>query len=238
MPTPDTNGVPPFADFEDVKRKMNEMVKKYNNLLVNLDSLNVVSLTADHIDAGTINAGVVTIKVDYNTGASITIDSNGMTIYDGTKNTFRVGIDGQVTMTGATVQSTAGSYPRVLMSSSGNVFGVYQSADNYTTLSPDAFGSTPGLVFNNSSGAVGVYLSSGTFIIVSTPGVKIQLSSAQDLELSCGSGYSTSVNSWATFKNRNSNRTLQQDLDDLLLRTASLQAQIDSLDARVSALGG
>lgn len=107
MPTPDTSGLAPFADYEDVKRKVSEIVAKYNNLLVNLDSLNVVSLTADHIDAGTIDANIVTIRSDLTAGAFVQIDGNGMRINNGSFDTFTADINGAVTMTSATIRSLA-----------------------------------------------------------------------------------------------------------------------------------
>ncbi|KWX71626.1 hypothetical protein AMQ84_27275 [Paenibacillus riograndensis] len=115
MPVPDMNGAPPWADFEDIKNKLNELVGKYNNLLVNLDSLNVVSLTADHIDAGTIDANVVTIRSDLTAGAYVQIDGNGMVINDGSMNTFRADITGHVTMTGATIVNnlSSGAYTNI-----------------------------------------------------------------------------------------------------------------------------
>lgn len=167
MPTPDTNGVPPFADFDDVKRKMNEIVQKYNNLLVNLDSLNVVSLTADHIDAGTINADIVTIKADYASGAFIEIGPNGMRINDGTKDTFSVDTDGNVVMTSAIVQSAVG-YPKVVMDPDNNLFGAYKDANNYLEVTPELNGS-PGMYFNVSgSVASGMFADSGQFNIGAT----------------------------------------------------------------------
>lgn len=105
MPIPDLSGVPPWASFDDHQNKLNDIVAKYNNLLVNLDSLNVVSLTADHIDAGTINANVVTIRSDLAAGAFVEINGNGMRINNGSNNTFTADINGMVTMTGATIRN-------------------------------------------------------------------------------------------------------------------------------------
>lgn len=105
MPVPDLSGVPPWAEFNDLKNKINDIVAKYNNLLVNLDSLNVVSITADHIDAGTIDANVVTIRSDLAAGAFVQIDGNGMRINNGTYDTFTADINGFVTMTGAMIRN-------------------------------------------------------------------------------------------------------------------------------------
>lgn len=108
MPIPTFTGLPPFPEFNDVVAKFNKLTSEMQNLFLTLDSLNVVSLTADHIDAGTLDAGVVTVRADYNSGAYIQINSSGMTIYDGTQNTFTVDVNGNVTMTG-TVTADAGT---------------------------------------------------------------------------------------------------------------------------------
>ncbi|MNC03836.1 hypothetical protein D3C75_512600 [compost metagenome] len=115
MPVPDMNGTTPWADFDDLKNKLNELVGKYNNLLVNLDSLNVVSLTADHIDAGTIDANLVTIRSDLTAGAYVQIDGNGMKINNGSFDTFKADITGQVFMTGATIANnlSSGAYTNI-----------------------------------------------------------------------------------------------------------------------------
>jgi hypothetical protein len=84
---------------------MNDLVREFTNLLLNLDSLNVVSLTADHIDAGTINGNVVTIRSNLNDGAYIQIDGTGMTVFDGTGNTLTIDLDGNITMRGTLTAS-------------------------------------------------------------------------------------------------------------------------------------
>ncbi|OPG91346.1 hypothetical protein B2I21_35190 [Chryseobacterium mucoviscidosis] len=137
MPIPDLSGVPPWAEYEDLKNKINDIVAKYNNLLVNLDSLNVVSLTADHIDAGTINANVVTIRSDLAAGAFVEINGGGMRINNGSYDTFTANIGGYVTMTGALIRSKSG-YPMIIMDPDNNLFGAYSSPSNYIQMVPVA----------------------------------------------------------------------------------------------------
>lgn len=141
MPVPDTSGVPPWATFDDLKNKMNELVGKYNNLLVNLDSLNVVSLTAETITTGTLDANRVTIRSDLTAGAYIQIDGNGMTINDGSTDTFRADITGKVTMTGALIRSKTG-YPLVIMDPATDLFGAYQDANNHIRMITNYAGTT------------------------------------------------------------------------------------------------
>lgn len=107
MPLPTFTGLGPRPQFEDVVRKIGELADELTNLMLNLDSLNVVSLTADHIDAGTINAGIVTIRADYTSGAFIELGPNGITINDGSQDVFRADTDGNVTLRG-TIYALAG----------------------------------------------------------------------------------------------------------------------------------
>lgn len=67
-----------------------------------LDSLNIRRLTADKIYTGTLDAGKVTIRSNLNGGAYVVIDGNGITVYDGSQNTFTVDINGNVTINDAT----------------------------------------------------------------------------------------------------------------------------------------
>lgn len=117
-PLPTFTGLPPHATFDDVKNKVNKLTQELTNIMLSLDSLNVVSLTADHIDAGTIDANVVTIRSDLTAGAYIQIDGNGMVINNGSVNTFTADINGAVTMTSATIRSLA-TGERVVIDSTG-----------------------------------------------------------------------------------------------------------------------
>jgi hypothetical protein len=224
MPTPDTNGVPPFADFEMLKSKINELVQKYNNLLVNLDSLNVVSLTADHIDTGTLDAGKVTVHVDYATGASITIDSNGMTINDGTKDTFHVDINGNVVMTSATVQSAAG-YPKVIMDPTGNLFAAYQSATNSLK------------ILSNVAGAPRISMSDGVhsanMTLLSFFGATAFGISADDcnLYLLTDPGFNVVVPDWSQLYSTANAQSLQTALNNL---TAAINANTAAIATKAT----
>lgn len=209
MPIPDTSGVPPFADFDMLKSKINEIVQKYNNLLVNMDSLNVVSLTADHIDAGTIDAGVVTVRADYGTGAYIEIGPTGMTIFDGTKNTFTVTIGGQVTMTGATVQSASG-YPKVELQPTGNLIGAFNTANQNIKFESLSSLSTPAIIFQDG-------LPQGSMSFDSTSG--LSLSAGLNVQLISGANIIllpfgvVKVPSWNELVNDTTEISLQSELN-------------------------
>jgi len=146
VPTPDTQGVPPFADFDMLKSKINEIVQKYNNLLVNLDSLNVVDVTADHISAGTINTNDITISAD-ESGKFYRIDGDGIVANNGTVNTLLFDLaTGLMTLTSVLVQSSIG-YPKVELNSATNLIAAVSAPGVYAGFVPSpGFGSVPSLV--------------------------------------------------------------------------------------------
>lgn len=210
MPIPTFTQLRPNPEFNDIVQKFNTIVQEMQNILLTLDSLNVVSL----------NAGTV-IVYDLDGGpGTITLTKDGMIINNGTRDTFTVDINGNVTMTGALVRSAEG-YPRVELNSTSNLIGAYQDTDSYLAIRPDAFGSSPGFVFNDNTKTALIYLLTGISDVLSiiTPSGQagISVSSGKDLSLSCNasSGYVISVNSWTNFVNRATGHTLQQDLNSL-----------------------
>jgi len=212
VPVPDLSGVPPWAEFNDLKNKINDIVAKYNNLLVNLDSLNVVSLTADHIDTGTLDANVVTIRSDLTAGAFIQINGSGMVINNGSYNTFTANINGFVTMTGALIQSQSG-YPRVVMDPANELLGAYKTSNNFISIYSPVERLSPVVRF--SAGGSNSYLfydpSDNRFSLSSTSAI-INISTSPRIELFSGD---VRVISWNSFYNNTSGLNLQQELTSL-----------------------
>lgn len=101
-----------------------KMTKELSWLLSNLDWKNINEL-----------------NIQLNGGATVNINDTGITINDGTVDTFKADIDGKVTMTGATVQSKYG-YPKVVMDPDTDLLGAYLDADNYIRIIPD-YGGAP-----------------------------------------------------------------------------------------------
>lgn len=224
MPTPDTNGLPPFADFEMVKAKLNELVNKYNTLLVNLDSLNVVSLTADHIDAGTIDANLVRIRSDLTAGAYIEIDGNGMVINNGSFDTFTADINGQVTMTRALIQSSPGGFPRIVMDPDNQLFAAYSSATSFAALTYNGEMGYPALDIRNSSDVINIGFNNS---MLANSGIY----SSNSFEVrSLGSIYLSSsdirMTGWNNLKNFDGD-SLQDELNSIQTQFSNMQTQIN-----------
>lgn len=185
MPVPDLSGVPPWAEFQDLKNKINDIVSKYNNLLVNLDSLNVRSLTADHIDAGTIDANLVTIRSDLTAGAFIQIDGNGMRINNGQFDTFTANINGYVTMTGALIKSQTG-YPYVIMDPGSELLGAYASPSSYINITPAGSPAGSPLLSISGGGYGTIFYQQSTKTLISSS-YDLTISSSHDIDLRPGS---------------------------------------------------
>jgi len=212
MPIPTLLGLPPKPTFDDVVNKLNSLVKEINHLMLTLDSLNVVSLTADHIDTGTLDANLVTIRSDLASSAFIRIDGNGMVINNGSFDTFVVNTNGQVTMTGAVIQ-TATNFPRLTIDPPGHFLRAYANSNNYAEIVSVAETNTPVMRFQNSIVTGVVYVDLAQFNILSN----------LDIFLNPQVGY-VRIPSWGHLFNNATGRTLQQDLN--------------ALDARITALGG
>lgn len=150
MPVPDFGGLPPKPDFNDIVIKVNELVQQLRNLLMNLDSLNVIDLVAETITSGTINANVVTIEAD-DGNKYYRFDENGIVAFNGTNNTLDFDLNtGLLTLISVLVQSATG-YPRVEINSVNNLIAAYAAANNYIGFNPIGAGNVPALslVFNN-----------------------------------------------------------------------------------------
>jgi hypothetical protein len=213
-PLPSFTGAPSWSSVDDIRRQMNSICDDLNFFFTNLDSLNVKHLTADVIDAGTLNANLVTIRSDLTAGAYIQIDGTGFTINDGTRDTFHADINGQVTMTGAVVQSALG-YPRVVMDPTGNLIGAYQDSDDFISLVP-LFSGTPSVNFTASGtlrGQIHVETSSNDLRIVGTSGILLQTSSG-DIELRPATiGGLVTIPSWSLLYSSGTSTDLQTYLN-------------------------
>lgn len=178
MSTTSLPRVPQSADLERTKIIFNQLLDELDWLLGGfVDSKNIRELTANKIRTGTLDAGIVTVRADYTGGAFIELSANGIRINDGTNDTFIANTDGQVTMTGAQVQSSSASYPRVEMSSSTQIFKAAGSDTKDVTIEAGTSG-TPGMFFH--SGATnGAISNDGTsFLIASTGGTNMDITNS------------------------------------------------------------
>ncbi|MGF6352489.1 hypothetical protein ABIE27_000385 [Paenibacillus sp. 4624] len=130
-----------MSSMDELKNAVGKMAKELGWLLNNIDWKNINEL-----------------NISLNGGASVNIANEGITVNDGTKNTFTVNTAGQVTMTGAKVQSSEDGYPRVEMNPDDTLFGAYSSADNYIQMRAVSVGTgSPQLVLVSPVGSLSLY---------------------------------------------------------------------------------
>lgn len=86
-------------------------------------------------------------------GAYTSIGNNGITVNDGSVDTFRVDVNGKVTMTGAMIRSATG-YPRVVMDPNEKLFSAELNTNESIAIQANYFGA-PSLNFTHSGTVVG-----------------------------------------------------------------------------------
>lgn len=183
----------------ELKNAIAKMTKELSWLLENIDWRNINQL-----------------HITLNGGASVTIENDGITVNDGTMDTFKVNTEGKVTMTGATVQSKNG-YPKVVMDPDNQLFGAYASPTQSVTIGPFRTGSTDSPYVLFEAQGIGHYLtalngvltffgfmelafSAGAGRNISFRGEKLMLYLEQAME----------IQSWEKIKNTTTGQTLDQ----------------------------
>ena len=159
------------------------------NLMLNMDSLNVVSLTADHVDTGTLDANLVTIAAE-DGSYSYTIDSTGIKANNGTIDTLKFDLaTGLLTIISALIQSATG-YPKVELNSASNLFAAYLDANNAVRVVPSRSAGTPAVEFYSGGSVVGFMqdLSPILALLTQTGGRDIQIGSGNKLYLTANAG--------------------------------------------------
>lgn len=192
------------------------LTEELTHLLNNLDTRNINYLSADVIDAGTLNAALVKIQTALMNGGFITLDAEGMKINNGYMDTFKVGLDGKPIMTGASVQSATG-YPKVVMDPDSQLFGAYTSETEAVTIGPYKTGvsSSPYVRWESAgkghqmnilgnqllmSGFLEVAIAAGLGRNVVIQGDRIKLHPEQTVD----------VDSWSKIRNTSTGQTLDQ----------------------------
>lgn len=147
---------------------------------------------------------------------------------------WRVYKSGKGVTTGWRIQSSNGAYPYVVMDPDVDLFGAYKSNTDYILMTAQETINSPELQFH-------AFETEGRIFAVNVLGVKslvvatvagkgnLQLS-GDNVLLSPTLGY-VKFRNWSEVYNIDTGRTLKQDID-------SLQSQINSLNLRVTALGG
>lgn len=193
MPVPDTSGIPPFADFDMMKTKINEIVQKFNNLLVNLDDANFDKITAKVLDVNELSA--------------ITANMGKLT-------------SGEIY--GAYIATAEGTYPRAEMSSTANYFKAATSANNFVSILPyyNVLNAPMIQITNTAIGSsVDFYINdlNGKITINSANTIRVSRG-ANYMEWD---GVGIKIPDWTTLYNGSTTQTLQAALDAKATKSAS-----------------
>lgn len=164
----------PNPSFDDVTRKINTLVNELRNLMLSLDTLNVVELNAEVIIAGTVTAD----KMNVSELSAITANLGHITA----GLIEAVSIIGSV-ITGSLIQTVAqGNYPRAYMSNTGASFVVETAPGTAIFIYPG--GGIPALLFQNNGRQTAFELTSnGFFQSISTAATQLSLTSAGAITL-------------------------------------------------------
>lgn len=138
--------------------------------------------------------------------------------------TITAGLIRGIQIFGSYIATAEDTYPRTEMDVAGNFLGAYSAENVFVKIIP--FIGSPVIQINDGlvSATIGTLI--GSLAISSNK--DIQINADEDIRLG---GTRVYVPSWSAFVNADTSQTLQQALNNL-------QSQINSLDSRVTALGG
>ncbi|KKO51156.1 hypothetical protein [Paenibacillus sp. DMB20] len=225
MPVPDIAGLPPFADFNDVTTKIDDLVQRLRQLLLNLDTLNIrelhasklvaQSITGDKIEANSISANhiqanaITADKIEAGAVTADKIDVNELSAITANLGHITAGLIESVEIFGSYI-ATSKSYPKAELDSTDNLIGAYATLDNYIQIYTPNSGFSPTIKFGTPAGVAYItYDIFGNAISVTSSDAKINISTQQRIELFAQGG--VFVTDWRDFKNNTTGRSLQDD---------------------------
>lgn len=178
MPIPSFTGLPPNPQYNDIVIKVNLLVQELRNLLLSLDTLNVVELNAEVVVAGSITGD----KIAANTITANKMDVDQLSAISANLGHITAGLIEAVEIFGSYISTANGTYPRIDFSSLGNLLAAYLNANQYIAIDPDATGG-PTLLFIDSSIMGALSYTGGAVTLNTLLGSNLVFNSAADLDL-------------------------------------------------------
>jgi hypothetical protein len=224
MPVPDISGLPPFADFNDVTTKLNDLVQRLRQLLLNLDTLNIRelnaqklvagSITGDKIEANSINAG----HIQANAVTADKIDVNELSAISANLGHIVAGLIESVEIYGSYIATRNGGFPRAELSSDQNLFGAFKDANNHITIEPD-YGGSPSVRFTQNGQFKGrINLLLGYLELFSNGPLNIQSTGIMFLDAPV-----IQLSDWNKLYSARLGRNLGEELTEIFLRLEQLE---------------
>jgi len=211
---PDMQYVSELSDY--IKKMANVMSAMKNDLEFMLNgNLDANNVRANSIEAKNIKAGAITAEK---------IDVDKLSAISANMGTITAGLLQAVTIIGSLIQTKeTGQYPRIELSSVGNLLSAFYNAANCINFLPVLSGA-PAIEFvSNGVRAGTAYSATDDNVYVGAVRKDLYLTAWNNLFLQAGFGNVT-INSWGKLYSTGNSQTLQQALD--------------SLSNRISALGG
>lgn len=201
MPVPTLTKLPPKPEFSDIINKINSLVQELTNLLLNLDTLNIVELNAQVITAESITGD----KIQANTITADKMQVNELSAITANLGHITAGIIESIQLFSSFISTSQNTYPRVEISPTTNQVKVYTDPLNYLLVSPGLTG-VPEIEFYQAGELAGALR-----IVFGAP----VLISQTSLLLACGDqpGDRIEVNSWDQLHSRYGLESLQDALD-------------------------
>lgn len=207
MPVPDISGLPPFADFNDVTIKINDLVQRLRQLLLTLDTLNIRSLHAKVIEAETITGD----KIQANTITAGKMDVEELSAISANLGHIIAGLIESVEIYGSYIATSKDSYPRSEMSNTSNMFAARASSSNAVEMRSNGSNSVADVRFVNGGNLATIsHPSASTGLLMDGQTLRMEFS---NIYLN---GYSRiEVPSWYNVRSGDENQTLDDALNNL-----------------------
>jgi len=195
MPVPTFTKMGPYPEFQDVVNKVNTLVAELQNLMVSLDTLNIIKLNAKVIEAGTVTAE----KMNVDELSAISANLGHIT----------AGLVEAIEIFGSYIATAAiGVYPRIELSSLSKLLKAELDADNRIELLANLVGS-PAFNFITELMVGRLFAADSTLALISNEFLQLE---GDEVYITSDTGY-VNFQSWAKLKNTTSSTTLQQALD-------------------------
>lgn len=215
MPIPTFTGLRPDPTFEDLKVKINTLVKELTNLMLNLDKENIVEVDGDVIVSGTVTANalaansVTADKIQANAVTAGKIDVDELSAISANLGHITAGLIEAVQIFGSYI-ATSTEFPRAEMSNTEETFAVWASQNKGIKM-VSARNGDPFLDFVDSGSTGSIYYGASSGLDILNSG---------DVQIDAGDIYLKAsrniyVYDWSDFKNYYGD-TLQNALDNKL----------------------
>lgn len=180
MPTPQLGSINPNATLDELKDYLVGLNRYLNYLLSSLDTLNISRLDAKVIIANTITA----VQIAANTITADKMNVTELSAISANLGHIVAGLIESIEIYGSYIATANGAYPRIELSSTGNLLTAFKDALNFLSITPD-FSGVPSIKFDSPSGTS--YLTKGLGALALISDIGLTLTAPADINISASS---------------------------------------------------